>query len=55
MLPISKSAVFSEKMPTTDDLYELFDIVDLNDRVMGQSTRKECNSNPDLIHSEAFA
>ncbi|MFH1672257.1 MAG: NUDIX domain-containing protein [Pseudomonadota bacterium] len=41
-------------MSTTDDLHELFDIVDLNDRVIGTSTRKECNSNPDLIHRAVF-
>lgn len=41
-------------MPTTDDFHELFDVVDLNDRVIGTSTRKECNSNPDLIHRAVF-
>ena len=50
----SKSDVLSENMSITDDLNELFDIVDLNDRVIGQSTRRECNTNPDLIHRAVF-
>ena len=50
----SKSAVFPENMSTTDNLHELFDIVDLNDRVIGKSTRKECNTNPNLIHRAVF-
>lgn len=41
-------------MHTTDDLQAIFDIVDTHDRVVGQATRKECNSNPDLIHRAVF-
>ena len=29
---------------------EYFDVVDKNDRVIGKATRKECHSNPELIH-----
>lgn len=29
---------------------EYFDVVDENDRVIGKATRKECHSNPELIH-----
>lgn len=29
---------------------ELFDVVDENDKVVGQATRDECHSNPSLIH-----
>lgn len=39
---------------TTDDQDELFDIVDADDRVIGQATRRECNSNPKLIHRSVF-
>lgn len=39
---------------TTDDLDEIFDIVNINDEVIGQANRKECNSNPDLIHRAVF-
>jgi len=41
-------------MFTTDNLQEIFDVVDINDQVIGQATRKECNSNPDLIHRAVF-
>ena len=41
-------------MVTTDNLQELFDIVDINDSVIGQATRKECNSDPKLIHRAIF-
>lgn len=41
-------------MQTTDDLSEIFDIVDINDNVVGQATRKECNSDPGLIHRAIF-
>ena len=39
---------------TTDNLKEIFDVVDENDRVIGQATRKECNSNPKLIHRAVY-
>lgn len=39
---------------TTDNLNEIFDVVDENDRVIGQATRKECNSNPNLIHRAVY-
>lgn len=39
---------------TTDDLNEIFDVVDELDRVIGHATRKECNSNPELIHRAVF-
>ena len=29
---------------------EIFDVVDENDKVIGQATRDECHSNPNLIH-----
>lgn len=35
---------------TTDDQEEVFDIVNLQDKIIGQATRGECHSNPDLIH-----
>lgn len=41
-------------MVTTDNLNEVFDIVDINDNVIGQATRKECNSDPELIHRAIF-
>jgi len=41
-------------MRTTDDPHEAFDTVDENDRVIGQATRSECNTNPDLIHRAVF-
>ena len=39
---------------TTDDPSEIFDVVNLKDEVIGHGTRKECNSNPDLIHRAVF-
>jgi len=30
--------------------YELFDIVNENDEVIGQATREECHSNPNITH-----
>lgn len=39
---------------STDDQSEIFDIVNSNDEVIGRATRKECNSNPDLIHRAVF-
>ncbi|MDB9822920.1 NUDIX domain-containing protein [Deltaproteobacteria bacterium] len=41
-------------MATTDNLQESFDIVDIDDNVIGQATRKECNSDPRLIHRAVF-
>jgi isopentenyl-diphosphate delta-isomerase len=41
-------------MMTTDNLQEIFDIVDIEDNVIGQATRKECNSDPGLIHRAVF-
>lgn len=41
-------------MVTTDNLQEIFDIVDINDNVIGQATRKVCNSDPKLIHRAIF-
>ena len=41
-------------MKTTDNPNEILDIVDENDRVIGQRPRKECNSNPDLTHRSIF-
>ncbi|MBN1663784.1 MAG: NUDIX domain-containing protein [Deltaproteobacteria bacterium] len=41
-------------MVTTDNLEEIFDIVDACDRVIGQATRGECNTNPALIHRAVF-
>ncbi len=41
-------------LTTTDNLDEIFDIVDFDDNVIGQATRKECNSNPRLIHRAVF-
>ncbi len=37
-------------MKTTDDLKEMFDIVDEKDRVIGQATREEVHKNKKLIH-----
>lgn len=34
----------------TDNLDEVFDVVDINDRVIGQSTRGEVHNNKNLIH-----
>ena len=33
---------------------EYFDVVDENDRVIGKASRKECHSNPELIHRGVF-
>jgi len=38
----------------TDNLQEIFDIVDINDNVIGQATRRECHSDPNLIHRAVF-
>lgn len=35
---------------TTDNLSELFDVVDENDHVIGKATRGEVHGNPGLIH-----
>lgn len=40
----------STKVVTTDPLNEVFPIVDKNDIVIGRTTRKNANSNPDIIH-----
>ncbi len=37
-----------------DDQSEIFDVVNFNDEVIGRATRRECNSNPDLIHRSVF-
>jgi len=37
-------------MPTTDNQNEIFDAVDVNDRVIGQATRREVHQNKDIIH-----
>ena len=39
---------------STDDQTEIFDIVDVHDEVIGQATRRECHSNPGLIHRAVF-
>lgn len=39
---------------TSDNPDEVFDIVDIDDKVIGQRTRRECNSNPRLIHRSVF-
>lgn len=39
---------------TTDDLDEIFDVVNENDVVVGQASRRECNSNPQIIHRSVF-
>ena len=36
-------------MATTDNLQEIFDIVDINDKIIGQVARKECNSDTESI------
>lgn len=41
-------------MTTTDNLDEIFDIVDEQDNVIGQATRRKCNFNPALIHRAVF-
>jgi isopentenyl-diphosphate delta-isomerase type 1 len=41
-------------MSTTDNQDEIFDVVDENDNVIGQATREECNSNPNIIHRAVF-
>ena len=41
-------------MKTTDNLREVYDIVDINDNVIGQANRKKCNSDPKLIHRAVF-
>jgi isopentenyl-diphosphate delta-isomerase type 1 len=41
-------------MLTTDNLQEIFDIVDIDDKVIGQATRKKCHSDPTLIHRAVF-
>lgn len=38
------------KQKTTDDLNELFVVVDRNDNVLGYRTRKECHRDKTLIH-----
>ena len=35
---------------TTDNLNEVFDVVDKNDRVVGQASRGRCHQNKKLIH-----
>ena len=41
-------------MITTDNLQEIYDIVDINDNVIGQANRKKCNSDPNLIHRAVY-
>lgn len=41
-------------MKTTDNQNELFDVVDVNDKVVGQTTRLRANSNKDLIHRSIY-
>ncbi|MBA7561350.1 putative Nudix hydrolase YfcD [subsurface metagenome] len=41
-------------MVTTDNLEELFDIVDSDDNVVGRATRRECHADPALIHRAVF-
>ena len=41
-------------MMTTDNLEEIFDVVDVNDNVIGQAHRRKCNSDPKLIHRAVF-
>ena len=41
-------------MMTTDNLEEIFDVVDIHDKVIGQAHRKRCNSDPNLIHRAVF-
>ena len=36
-------------MATADNPQELFDIVDINDKIIGQVARKECNSDTESI------
>jgi len=42
------------QVKTTDNLKEIFDVVDENDRIIGQATREECNRNPKLIHRAVY-
>ena len=37
-------------MDTTDDLSEIFDIVDREDKVIGRATRREVHGNKNLLH-----
>ena len=37
-------------MNTTDNLSEVFDVVDVNDRVVGRAARREVHQNKNLIH-----
>lgn len=37
-----------------DDLDERLDIVDEYDRIIGSASRRECNSNPNLIHRAGY-
>jgi isopentenyl-diphosphate delta-isomerase type 1 len=41
-------------METTDNLQEIFDIVDIDDKVIGQASRKRCNSDKGIIHRAVF-
>jgi isopentenyl-diphosphate Delta-isomerase len=41
-------------MQTTDDQDEIFDVVDRDDRIVGQAPRRLCNSDPKLIHRAVF-
>lgn len=41
-------------MLTTDNLEEVFDLVDIDDKVIGQASRKACHSDPGLIHRSIF-
>lgn len=41
-------------MKITDNPHEILDIVNENDQVIGQKSRKECNSDPGLIHRSVF-
>jgi len=39
---------------TTDPQDEMFDVVDQSGQVIGQATRRECHSNPDLCHRAVY-
>lgn len=47
---VKESIVANHHLTTTDNLEELFDLINVHDEVIGRITRREAHSNPALLH-----
>ncbi len=50
MIPRVHGAWYDWRMPVTDPQTELFDVIDEQDRVIGQTTRYKAHRDPSLLH-----